>query len=133
MTMIAAAAAFGLLGMQAAHADAVQRYESGAMIQHMSSPQKAEPYAQAEGTRGGNSMYGRQAAAEQTGVDNGALRQAAAEQTGVDNGALHQAAAEQTGVDNGAYHQAAAEQTGVDNGIYHLAAAEQTGVDNGRI
>lgn len=118
MTMIAAAAAFGLLGMQAAHADAVQRYESGAMIQHMSSPQKAEPYAQAEGPRGGNTMYGRQAAAEQTGVD---------------NGAYHQAAAEQTGVDNGAYHQAAAEQTGVDNGIYHLAAAEQTGVDNSRI
>lgn len=86
MTMIAAAAAFGLLGMQAAHADAVQRYESGAMIQHMSSPQKAEPYAQAEGPRGGNTMYGRQqAAAEQSGVDNGTFRQAAAEQTGVDN------------------------------------------------
>ncbi len=100
-TMIAAAAAFGLLGMQAAHADAVQRYESGAMIQHMASPQKAEPYAQGEGPRGGETMYNR--------------RQAAAEQTGVDNGAYHQAAAEQTGVDNGAYRQAAAEQTGVDN------------------
>jgi hypothetical protein len=131
--MIAAAAAFGFLGMQAAHADAVQRYESGATIQHMSSPQKAEPYAQAEGPRGGNTMYGRQAAAEQTGVDNGAFRQAAAEQTGVDNGAFRQAAAEQTGVDNGSFRQAAAEQTGVDNGIYHLAAAEQTGVDNSRI
>jgi hypothetical protein len=117
LTTIAAAAAFGLLGMQAAHADAVQRYQGGEMIQHMSSPQKARPYAQGEGSRGGETMYNRrQAAAEQTGVDNGTYRQAAGEQTGVDNGAIHQAAAEQTGVDNGAYRQAAAEQTGVDNG-----------------
>jgi len=117
--MIAAAAALGFLGMQAAHADAVQRYEGGAMIQRMASPQKAEPYAQGEGPRSGETMYNRQ--------------QAAAEQTGTDNGAFHQAAAEQTGVDNGSYHQAAAEQTGTDNGAFRQAAAEQTGVDNGHV
>lgn len=78
-------AALGLIGAQAsgmapirngliqtAHDDSAERYEGGTAVQRMSSPKKARPYA----------------AAEQTGVDNGAFRQAAAEQTGVDNGHL---------------------------------------------
>ena len=61
---VAAAPAF-------AQGTALQRYESGAHVQHASAPQKTQVLAQAEGTRGGNAMYGRNyAAAEQTGVVN---------------------------------------------------------------
>ncbi|MBO0710694.1 MAG: hypothetical protein J2P47_05380 [Acetobacteraceae bacterium] len=88
--MIAAAAALGLMGAQAAYADAVQRYESGASIQSMAAPQQARPYAQAE----------------QTGTDGGSFRQAQAEQTGTDGGSFRQAQAEQTGTDGGSFRQA---------------------------
>ncbi len=59
-----------------AEVTALQRYETGAHLQHMSAPQKPQVLAQAEGTRSGNTRYGRSyAAAEQTGVDNGAYPQ----------------------------------------------------------
>ncbi len=86
-SIIMAVAALGLFGGQAsslsntgnllvtaAHADALQRYEGATTLQHATAPRPAAPPIEA--------------AAEQTGVDNGAFRQAAAEQTGVDNGRL---------------------------------------------
>jgi hypothetical protein len=104
-TMIAAAAALALMGVQAAHADAVQRYETGATLQHMAAPQQARPSADAGAT----------------GIDNGRFRQAAAEATGVDNGAYRAAQAEGPSSGNQAYGRqlAAAEETGVDNGAYN--------------
>ncbi|MCL2428220.1 MAG: hypothetical protein FWD12_03195 [Alphaproteobacteria bacterium] len=92
--VIAAAAALSLMGAQAAYADAVQRYESGASLQSMAAPQQARPYAQAA----------------QTGTEDGSLHQTLAEQTAV----VHQAQGAPSAVYNSSRpRNAEADQTGV--------------------